>query len=335
MQSTSLEVTVVICTRNRARQLASVLASATAMHVPEGLQWEFLLVDNGSTDNTAEVAMGFADRLPMRVVREEVPGLSNARNRGVAEARGTYMCWTDDDVVIDPNWLAAYVAAFRAHPEAAVFGGKVIPVLEGGQAPEWFKRGQFKEPICSLLAYRDLGEVELPLGFEGNSVPYGANFAVRTAEQRRALYDPQLGVSPTHKRLGEETDVMYRIFKAGAKGWWVPGSKVNHIIPPARQTRAYLYEYQFLAGATMAHMRLHQPAANYLITPQYKPDAYGLSAWRCFRRGLNRYLQYRRAVRAGNEAAWVQALADMGFLMGAGSYQTSLATFLLNLKSRL
>jgi GT2 family glycosyltransferase len=334
MQSTPLEVTVVICTRNRARQLASVLASASAMHVPEGLQWEFLLVDNGSTDNTAEVAMGFADRLPMRVVREEVPGLSNARNRGVAEARGTYLCWTDDDVVIDPSWLTAYVAAFRAHPEAAVFGGKVIPLLEGGQAPDWFKQCQFKEPICSLLAYRDLGEAELPLSFGGNRVPYGANFAVRTAEQRQALYDPKLGVSPTHKRLGEESDVMYRLFKAGAKGWWVPGSKVNHIIPPARQTKAYVFEYSFLAGATMAHMLAHHPLDNYLFPANVPLGEPHLPWWRHYVRALNRYVCYRRAESRG-DLAWVKALGEMGVSLGAASYTRRSASFWLNLKARL
>ncbi|MBX9715690.1 MAG: glycosyltransferase family 2 protein [Burkholderiaceae bacterium] len=334
MKKPELEVTVVICTRNRARQLASVLESAAAMSVPEGLQWEFLLVDNGSTDDTTEVAMGFADRLPMRVVREDTPGLSNARNKGVEQARGRYMCWTDDDVVIDPGWLAAYVQGFRMHPDAAVFGGKVIPLLEGGNAPDWFERGKFQQPLSSLLAYRDLGEVAIPLGFSGGLVPYGANYAVRTQEQRQALYDPQLGVSPSHKMLGEEVDVMYRMFKAGVTGWWVPGSLVNHIIPPARQTRSYVYEYYFLAGATMVHMRQHHPRGNFLVTPTYTPPGYSLGAFRCFRRGVNRLLQFRRARRAG-DPIWVSLLADAGYYMGAASYRNRLAPFLLNLKTRV
>lgn len=326
-----LEVTVIICTRNRAKQLAAVLESAAAMRVPEGLQWEFLLVDNGSTDNTAEVAMAFADRLPMRVVREDTPGLSNARNKGVREARGHYLCWTDDDVVIDPGWLSAYVEAFRRHPEAAIFGGKVIPRLEGTAAPDWFVKGRYERPICYLLAYRDFGDAELLLRMETGQVPYGANFAVRTHEQRQFLYDPELGVSPSHKRLGEETDVIYRILHSGASGWWVPGSLVNHIIPPARQTAAYVYEYHYLAGATMAHIRSATPQRNHILLDGRQVEGYELRPWRLFRRGINRLLRYGLARLRGDEA-WVGRLSEAGYFLGAAGYRSRYDSQLAGLK---
>jgi glucosyl-dolichyl phosphate glucuronosyltransferase len=322
-----LEVTVIICTRNRAKQLASVLESATALRVPEGLQWEFLLVDNGSTDNTAEVAMTFADRLPMRVVREDTPGLSNARNKGVSEARGRYLCWTDDDVVIDPGWLAAYVEAFRKHPDAAIFGGRVLPRLEGGGAPSWFVEHYLAPPIASPMAYRDLGDAELALNSIGNLVPYGANFALRTAEQRQALYDPELGVSPMHKRLGEEVDVIHRMMTAGASGWWVPNSIVNHIIPPARQTAAYIFEYYFLAGATAAHLHSNRPADNHLAAKGHTP----LPRWRSYRRALRRLASYVWK-RRGDDIRWISALADLGYYLGMGSYRSPLEKHLIALK---
>lgn len=331
MTASALDVSVVICTRNRARQLAEVLESAAAMQVPEGLQWEFLLVDNGSTDDTATVAMGFADRLPMRVVRESTPGLSNARNCAVREARGRYICWTDDDVVIDAAWLSAYVQAFRAFPDAAIFGGKVVPVLAGGQTPDWFERAKLDNPLRHLLAHRDLGEVPIELSFQDGLTPYGANYAVRTAEQRQALYDPQLGVSPSHKMLGEETDAMYRMFSAGATGRWVPGSRVNHIIPPARQTRSYVYEYFFLAGATMAHMRKHHGRNNYLVSGGDQPMGYAFTAFKCLKRGVSCLMQFRSAMRQGDQR-WISLLADAGYYMGAASYRRRIAPTLLKLK---
>jgi glucosyl-dolichyl phosphate glucuronosyltransferase len=67
-----------------------------------------------------------SDYLPIEIW----PPFSRARNRAVYAARGDYLVWTDDDVVVDPNWLAAYVAAFRRRPEAAVFGGPVFPRYE-------------------------------------------------------------------------------------------------------------------------------------------------------------------------------------------------------------
>ncbi|WP_185983290.1 glycosyltransferase [Aureimonas mangrovi] len=246
-----MRITLVMCTRNRAEQLRRVLDSAAAMRVPEGLAWEFVLVDNGSTDHTREVVESYADRLPIRWVSEPVAGLSNARNRGVAEAKGEYICWTDDDVVIDPEWLAAYAQAFDEHPEAAFFGGVIEPVLEGEQ-PDWFQEN--RQALYALLAERDLGADPIALAEEGNRLPYGANYALRGAEQRRHLYDPDLGVSPGQKRLGEEVDVVLKVIGDGGTGIWVPGSRVRHIIPQARQTLDYVRVYQQSAGETWAYL---------------------------------------------------------------------------------
>lgn len=335
MSESFLDVSVVICSRNRARQLAEVLESASRMHVPDGLAWELVVIDNGSSDNTSDVALSFSDRIPVRVVREDVPGLSNARNRGVAEARGEYICWTDDDVVIGRDWMSSYVAAFRKHPEAVVFGGRVIPFLEGGNTPLWFEMGKFSQPVCSLLAYRDFGDQETELSFEGNMVPYGANYAIRASEQREYRYDPSLGVSPTHKMLGEEVDVISKILKRGFKGWWVPGSRVEHIIPASRQTKSYLYEYHFLAGATMMHMRIYHRDWNFLLAGGGAPAGYDLSWWRCYRRAFNRLLRYIFSRRQDDDVAWVQNLADFGYYLGAASYKRRESTYLIGLKDKL
>jgi glycosyltransferase involved in cell wall biosynthesis len=257
----SPEITVLICTRNRANQLKHVLTSAARMRIPQGLRWEMVVVDNGSSDATAEVVRSFVDRLPVRVVREEVAGLSNARNRGVAEARGRYICWTDDDVLIDEGWLAAYAAAFERHPEAAVFGGRIMPVLEA-PTPVWFARLAGEWPLTTLLAMRDFGDV-IALDFDDGVAPWGANFAVRAAEQRRVRYEPALGVSPHHRRVGEEAEVIYRILKSGAAGWWVPDAVVRHIIPVQRQTLRYVYDYFRASGETIAYMERTWPGAHH------------------------------------------------------------------------
>lgn len=258
-----LDISVIICTRDRAPQLAEGLRSFLTMRVPAGLTWELLVVDNGSSDDTIAVAQGFADRLPVRVVREDAAGLSHARNRGVREALGTYICWTDDDLVLDPDWLAAYAEAFARHPDAAVFGGKIIPRLEA-PSPDWFRRRMDKWPISTLVARRNLGDAEIPLDFESGAIPWGANFAVRTAEQRVALYDPALGVSPLQRRLGEESEVIFRILRAGATGWWVPKSVVQHIIPHRRQTWKYVFEYFRANGETIAYLERTSPGAHHL-----------------------------------------------------------------------
>lgn len=248
-----LDVSVVICTRNRAEPLRGLLESMTTLSRPAGLHWEVVIVDNGSTDATAAVVAGFTGRLPVVYAREDEPGLSNARNRGVAVARGRYLCWTDDDVQLHAEWLSAYVEAFRQRPEAAVFGGRIYPKLVP-PTPPWFAKLLDRWPVSDIVAARDFGDEPLQLDFSRGIVPWGANFAVRAEEQRRHLYDPQLGVSPVQRRSGEEAQVMFEILEAGAVGWWVPGSKVFHIYPPHRQSRRYLREHYFAIGESKAYL---------------------------------------------------------------------------------
>jgi glycosyltransferase involved in cell wall biosynthesis len=271
------DITVIICTRDRAARLSNVLSSFENLVVPEGLSWEICVVDNGSSDNTADVVARFASRLPVRCVREESAGLSNARNRGVAEAKGRYICWTDDDVELDERWLAAYAEAFERHPEAAVFGGRILPKLEP-PTPGWFAAYAARWPLTTMLAARDLGDEVTPLTFEGGRVPWGANYAIRSEEQRRAVYDPNLGVSPNQRRLGEEAEVVFQIMSAGGRGWWVPEAKVRHIIPPGRQSRAYLREYFTASGETLAYLEDVSPGANHMAFGAQSPTLATLDA---------------------------------------------------------
>lgn len=313
-----MRISMVMCTRNRAVELARVLATAAAMRVPEGLSWEMLIVDNGSSDDTAAVVASFTDRLPIRRVFEPVAGLSNARNRGVAEAQGEYICWTDDDVVIDPEWLAAYAEAIDQHPGAAFFGGVVTPTLNG-PVPDWFSRNH--DQLRYLMAERTYADPPVPLTAQSKVLPFGANYAVRTAEQRRHLYDPALGVAPGRRRLGEETAVIEAIIASGGTGMSVPRARVLHLIAPERRTLAYVGVYEQSVGETYAHAAVadgdhvlarqlaegstpmgvpiwiwRKSAASILmffLTRFLAPSATWLAHWRVhhFLRGMIRYLR--------------------------------------------
>ena len=258
-----LDVSMVVCTSARPARLRALLDSACALTIPAGLAWEVLIVDNPGSAENEEVVRSFAERLPVRFVREPRPGLCPARNRGAREALGRYLCWTDDDTLLDPDWLAAYVAAFLRHPGAAVFGGRILPELEPPADP-LFARYVHQWPINYVVAHRDMGDVESPISVEGGRLPWGANLAARAEEQRRYPYDEDLGLSPYHRRTGEETDQAYRILKAGGSGWWVPGAKVRHSIPPARQTLAHIVDYYDHAGRTAAFLHDRFPGDNSL-----------------------------------------------------------------------
>lgn len=238
------DLTIAVCTRNNARQLAGLLASIEQLDTPAGTTWELVIVDNGSTDQTAEVIAGWFDKLPMRVVEEPIAGLGRARNRAIDAVQGALVCWTDDDVEVPPDWLTVYWEAAQRHDQATFFGGRIEPRAEPSDN-SWFAPRMHRWPISPVVAYRNLGEQELRLSTRAENALWGANYAVRTAALRAHRFDE--GVS-----FGEETDILDRMLVDGAHGWWLPASHVSHVVRPERQTREYLTRYYTRLGWTLA-----------------------------------------------------------------------------------
>jgi glycosyltransferase involved in cell wall biosynthesis len=241
-------VTVGICTYNRAESLRRTLDSLARMEIPDDIDWEIVIINNNSTDHTDEVIDEFRDRLPVWREFEPRPGKSNALNRAIDAAHGDYILWTDDDVVVDPGWLRAYVEAFRRWSEAAVFGGRIKPRYEAPVA-KWVTKSE--AVLGGPYAIRDFGENVAPLSIaEEDRLPYGANFAIRAKEQRVLRYDPDLGPTPGRIRVQEEYDVIYRLLASGATGYWIPEAKVEHCIGRERQTARYIADYYAGLGET-------------------------------------------------------------------------------------
>ena len=229
-------VTIAICTRNRAESLRRTLDSLAALQIPGDVTWEIVIVHN-STDHTDKVIGEYLDRLPVRKELETQAGLSNARNQAIDAAKGEYIIWTDDDVIVGPGWLSAYVEAFRRWPEAAVFDGRIKPKYEP-PVTRWIAEAEAL--LVGPLAIRDFGERVQPLSVAGYRIPFGANFAIRTKEQRAFRYDRNLGAAPNRPRSDDEVDVITRLLESGATGYWIPDAAVEHCIGQDRQTLSYI-----------------------------------------------------------------------------------------------
>ena len=111
-----MKVTVILCTYNRCGSLVRALESVAASQLPPSVEWEVLVVDNNSTDQTREVVADFARRHAgrFRYVFEARQGQSHARNAGIQEAAGDVLAFTDDDIRVEPTWLAKLSAVFEA-----------------------------------------------------------------------------------------------------------------------------------------------------------------------------------------------------------------------------
>lgn len=253
-----------------------------------------MIINNGSTDNTENVIREFSDRLPIFHFYEPAAGLSNARNRAVHEVHGEYLIWTDDDVLVEPDWLSAYVSAFKTYKDAVVFGGKILPKLTP-PTPKWFS--DTLHILKFLVAYRDFGDMYIPLSSE--VIPFGANYAVRMLEQMEIKYNPNLGASPNHRRVGEETTVITSLLANGGKGIWVPNSIVYHCIPTTRQTVSYVFQYYKSLGETAAFSKQNYECPKWFYIPRW-----------LLLRLTKRFVQYHSDRLTKSPEVWVKSLIN-------------------------
>jgi glucosyl-dolichyl phosphate glucuronosyltransferase len=296
----TMRIDVAICTWNRSSLLADTLQQLRQLNVPPGVQWQLLIVDNNSTDATARVIRSFEACLPLRSVFEPEPGHANARNRAVREVDADYMIWTDDDVLVDPEWLAAYVRAFRTWPDGAFFGGPVEPWFEG-TPPRWLK--EHWRQVANVFAVRELGAT--PFAFTNLLVPFGANYAVRMREQRTYLYDRTLGRKPDSDMGGEETQVIRQMLAGGATGWWVPDARVRHVIPRARQSLTYVRRFFIGQGEVQGRTKTYDAG----------PRLFGHPRW-LIRRALTTEARYQWSRLVHPPEIWLDRLITAATVWG-------------------
>ena len=164
-----MEFTVIICTYNRASNLPRCLDALAAQQAVDGREWEVLVVDNNSTDNTPEVVADLAEKLPIKVryAHESEQGLNYARNTGIRESMGKYFSYVDDDILVSPVWLTSLFEAFEANDADAV-GGR-IHLDPSITLPKWIRPDT---DMLGFLGYQDFGENALRL--DGNNrYPFG------------------------------------------------------------------------------------------------------------------------------------------------------------------
>jgi glycosyltransferase involved in cell wall biosynthesis len=227
------QASVIVCTRNRAQTLAKTSAAFLAIDYPPE-QWELLIVDNRSTDETLRVASSIARRRPelVRVIEEPVIGLSAARNAGVRNSRGDLIVFADDDALPEAGWLRALVDALLQDNVLAA-GGPVEPAFEG-ELPPWFS-----DRYLPYLAAWDKGTEVQALTY--NEYPRGANIAFRREVFRRfGYFSPHLGRTGKSLLSCEEIELCLRIERGGGRILYVPGARIRHLTATERITPEWL-----------------------------------------------------------------------------------------------
>ncbi|MBE3040147.1 MAG: glycosyltransferase [Chloroflexi bacterium] len=238
-----LNITVAIPTWNRAALLEQALQQMAGLVIPTTASVEFLVIDNNCTDNTAAVVAMYASRLPLKCIAETQCGSSEARNLALSTAAGDYVLFTDDDALVDPNWVSAFCECARRHPTAAAIGGPIEPWFV--QEPDPILAAAFPA-VQSGFGGLDHGPIEkdLPRG----KFLFGANLGLNRAALGPLIFDTKLGLKGAALGYGEETDLIQRIRDNGGKVVWCPQMRVRHYVNPARFSLQYLKRFYEARG---------------------------------------------------------------------------------------
>ncbi len=242
-------ITIIICTFNRANVLLGTLISYSELTFPENIQVDLLLVDNKSSDSTRDICEKFISDFSgdVQYIFEPTQGLSTARNRGIQAAKGEIIAFVDDDVFFHTNWLKELAEAFASNPNVAAFGGKSVPIFEGG-APLWMEN-RF------LPIYGDTQLGNSPKWIEYPKHPFGLNMAFkRYVFQRVGDFKVCLGRKKNNLLSNEESDLFQRISAAGLKVYYSPEAIIYHRIPKDRLNKEWVLLRYFWQGASDAKM---------------------------------------------------------------------------------
>jgi glycosyltransferase involved in cell wall biosynthesis len=233
-------VSVIICCYNSADRLPETLAHLAKQSVPNGLHWEILVIDNASTDFTAEKALEIWNRLLpgsaiLRVLRESKPGQQFARTRGAKEASYDLLIFCDDDNWLDPGYVFFSSQAIRQDERYGAAGGQNEPATDAEHYPDWFE------------TYRDKYALGIPANQSGDvghrGFVIGAGMLTRRSLFLEMYQDkfPSLLNGRKGKRLSTGDDFEYckRLLLRGYRLYYEENMKLKHFIPKERLTLTY------------------------------------------------------------------------------------------------
>jgi glycosyltransferase involved in cell wall biosynthesis len=237
------QVSVVVPTHNRSALLARTLDSL--MGQTGGIRYEIVVVDNNSQDDTRTLVEGYtAAASNIRYLFEGRPGVSHARNTGVANARADLIAFIDDDVEAEPTWLAEIVRALEAHPDVDCVGG-AIRARWSEPPPRWLTPFHWG----ALALQREKGPSPYVDADNASPCLMTANFACR-----RAAFVEVGGFSAAFLR-DEDRELQLRLWEAGKRGLYVNDIVVTTEVPRDRLRKRYHRKFHSRVGASHARMR--------------------------------------------------------------------------------
>jgi glycosyltransferase involved in cell wall biosynthesis len=233
-------LSVIVCCYNSAHVLAETLRSLAHQEINPVCDWELILVDNASTDNTASIAQhlwtSFQTTQPIHIVTEKRPGLSFARETGINQAIFDIVLFCDDDNILDAHYFEKGIALMSQLPQVAMLGGKGIAQSKN-PSPIWFDRYSYHFAVGTQA--NEPGDITLEKGYV-----YGAGSFLRLSHyytlKNSGFVYTLTGRKGKSLLSGEDNELGYALSLIGFHIYYDEQLHFQHILPSNRITLAYL-----------------------------------------------------------------------------------------------
>ncbi|WP_018995907.1 glycosyltransferase [Hirschia maritima] len=227
-------ISVLLASYNGANLLQRTLDGYVALGNP-GFDWQIIVVDNASTDNTQDVLSSYKDKLPLTSLFEAEAGKNKALNKGIPLITSDLVVLTDNDSIPHPGFLNQWVEAFSNQPDADVLGASIEPLFDVDM-PAWMLEN--KPRFVELFALRE----DIPDGPIGADYIFGPNMAVRKSVfDRGVVFDEGVGPNGAIKNyaMGSETAFCRDAEAKGMKLAFASKPCVSHIVRPYQTTQEF------------------------------------------------------------------------------------------------
>ena len=253
-------ISVIICTYNREKYIYNVLKSIAENDLSRK-EYEVVLVNNNSTDNTEQECRRFEADFPevkFRYCLETSQGLSYARNCGIRQSEGDLLAYVDDDATVNKEYLSTYARFFAKRPDAVAAGGPILPVYET-EEPSWMTH--YTRQLITGKLYLGDKEREFPRG----AFPGGGNACYRKSVfDTVGLFNVELGRKGNSLIGAEEKDLFDKMTTNGMHFYYLPTAILYHIIPPHKLTQDYFDRLTFSIGQSERYRTLQISRKKYL-----------------------------------------------------------------------
>ena len=231
------KISIIICTYNRAELLNETIKSLLNQTV-EVSHYEIIIVNNNSTDNTAEIVRGFIDRYNnIRIVLESKQGLSHARNRGYKEAAFDWVAYMDDDAKAFPNYVERILYIIENY-NFDCFGGVYLPWFKN-KKPKWYK----KDWQTNRNLKHETGELGPDKYFSGGNCVFRKDLL-----QKSNGFNTKIGMKGNTPAYGEETLMINDLRKLNYRIGFDPELKVDHYVDEYKQKVTWFFKSSYAHG---------------------------------------------------------------------------------------